>query len=62
VYLQASLLHTDRHYYQYHLSVRGASRSQDNPFAEPTLIYSNVTGGLGIFAAYNRTAFAMQLK
>ncbi len=62
VYLQASLLHTDRHYYQYHLSARNAIRNRDNPFAEPTLVYSNVTGGLGIFAAYNRTTFSMQLR
>ena len=62
IYLYASLLHTDRHYYQYHLSARGAIRSRDNPFAEPALVYSNVTGGLGIFAAYNRTTFFWQLK
>jgi len=61
-YLYAFLLHTDRHYYQYHLSVRGANRSQDNPFAEPAPVYSNVTGGLGIFAAYNRLTLFRQLE
>jgi hypothetical protein len=47
------LLQTDAHYYQYHLSVQ---RSRvDNPFTEPSLIYTNVTGGLGVFAGHNRS-------
>jgi hypothetical protein len=46
------IYHTDVHYFKYHrsLEMRGSS---DNPFIEPTLIYSNVSGGLGCFAAYN---------
>ena len=47
------LLQTDAHYYQYHRSVQ-RSRS-DNPFTEPSLVYTNVVGGLGVFAGYNRS-------
>ncbi|WP_373331262.1 DUF4249 domain-containing protein [Salmonirosea aquatica] len=47
------LLHTDVHYYQYHRSVQ-RSRG-DNPFMEPSLVYTNVVGGLGVFAGYNRS-------
>jgi hypothetical protein len=45
---------TDRAYYLYHESLRQHQQAQDNPFAEPVLVYSNVTGGLGVFAAYNQ--------
>ena len=51
------LLHTDIHYYQYHRSVQ-QSRG-DNPFTEPSLVYTNVTGGLGVFAGYNRSVRAI---
>ncbi|MCE7065511.1 DUF4249 domain-containing protein [Dyadobacter sp. CY326] len=43
---------TDVHYFKYHRSLEMRGNS-DNPFIEPTLIYTNVSGGLGCFAAYN---------
>lgn len=48
-YLQ--LLHTDRNYFLYHRSLQ--QTRGDNPFSEPALVYTNVKGGLGIFAGYN---------
>lgn len=39
-------------YYTFHQSLYNYNGGGD-PFSEPTLIYSNVTGGLGIFAAAN---------
>ncbi len=51
VYLQ--LLHTDENYYLYHRSLQQTRR--DNPFSEPALVYTNVDGGLGIFAGYSLT-------
>ena len=51
IYIQ--LLHTDVHYYEYHRSVQRSGG--DNPFTEPSLVYTNVTGGLGILAGYNRS-------
>lgn len=47
------LLNTDSHYYRFHRSVQQAG--EDNPFAEPALVYTNVKGGLGVFAAYNQS-------
>lgn len=44
----------DKHYYLYHKSVYAQLQNDDNPFAEPTLIYSNMVGGIGVFAAYNQ--------
>lgn len=45
------LLHTDRNYFEFHRSLR--LQNGDNPFTEPSLIYTNVKGGFGIFASYN---------
>lgn len=45
------LLHCNYDYYSFHRSLD--NYSGDNPFAEPTLIYSNVHNGRGIFAAAN---------
>lgn len=45
-----SIAVTDEHYYHYHKAVNNFDN--ENPFAEPTPIYSNIKGGLGVFAAY----------
>jgi hypothetical protein len=45
------LLHANYDYYSFHRSLE--NYGGDNPFAEPTLIYTNVKDGLGIFAASN---------
>jgi hypothetical protein len=55
-----SLLHVDAHYYHYHRSLELHDRATNNPFAEPVLIYTNVRGGLGIFAGYN--SFSIRIK
>lgn len=46
------IYNTDENYFKYHrsLELRGNS---DNPFVEPSLIFTNINGGLGCFAAYN---------
>lgn len=43
---------TDENYFRYHRSLEMRGNS-DNPFVEPSLIFTNITGGLGCFAAYN---------
>ncbi len=58
--LYVHLLTTDRSYFQYHRTLR--SNETGNPFVEPVLIYSNVEGGLGVFAAFNRTTLVLKLK
>lgn len=49
--LYISIAITDENYYKYHKSVN--SFEGDNPFSEPTPVFSNITGGLGIFAGLN---------
>ncbi|MGV3502945.1 MAG: DUF4249 domain-containing protein [Adhaeribacter sp.] len=53
---------TDRAYYLYHQSLDQHEDTNGNPFAEPVLIYSNVTGGLGVFAAYNQIKASYRLN
>jgi hypothetical protein len=53
---------TDKAYYQYNKSVgSGRGLNSDNPFAEPVLTYSNINGGLGVFAGYNMTRVDIDL-
>lgn len=41
---------TDDHYFKFHQSI--INYQDENPFAEPTPVYSNIEGGLGVFAAF----------
>ena len=53
---------TDKAYYLYNKSVSDSyGVSNNNPFAEPVLTYSNINGGLGIFAGYNMTRVDVDL-
>lgn len=45
------LLNCNYDYYMFHQSI--FNYSGDDPFSEPTQIYTNVTNGLGVFAAAN---------
>lgn len=51
---------TDDHYYNYHQSVYNFEG--DNPFAEPVPVYSNIEGGLGVFASYYQTNLEIDLQ
>lgn len=54
--MQFYLLSTDEHYYHFHQSLQ--RYEPENPFSEPTIVYSNVSNGLGVFAGFN--PFAME--
>ncbi|MCE7064551.1 DUF4249 domain-containing protein [Dyadobacter sp. CY326] len=49
--VRLEVLSIDEHYYKFFRSL--SNNNSDNPFVEPTLIYTNVEGGLGCFAAFN---------
>jgi hypothetical protein len=52
------LLQTDLNYYHFHKSIKDSQdRGEDSPFTESVLIFSNIKGGLGVFAGYNRKDF-----
>ncbi|MBI5010582.1 MAG: DUF4249 domain-containing protein [Bacteroidia bacterium] len=60
-FLKITLLNTEKSYYQYHKSLDNYNDSE-NPFSEPTLLYSNIEGGLGIFTSYTSEVVIMRLK
>jgi Domain of unknown function (DUF4249) len=41
--------------YKYELSRDLYNKSKDNPFAEPTILYSNINNGIGIFSITSRS-------
>jgi hypothetical protein len=50
--VQIEVLNIDENYYKFYRSIAN-SGDQDNPFVEPTLIFTNIEGGLGCFGAFN---------
>nr|WP_295927999.1 DUF4249 domain-containing protein [uncultured Dyadobacter sp.] len=52
IFVTMLLYNTDIHYFKYHQSLQ-SQIGTDNPFTEPAMIYGNIQGGLGCFAAYN---------
>jgi hypothetical protein len=59
-YYDVFLYNCSPSYYNFHKSLR--NYSGDNPFSEPTLIYSNVKGGFGCFGAYTRSMLRYKKK
>jgi len=60
-FLKIYLLNTDKEYNDFHQSLLNYS-SGDQPFNEPSSVYSNITGGLGIFAAYTIDSLTFRIK
>ncbi len=50
------VINSSEEYYRFHNTI--SNQSNDNPFAEPTIVYSNVENGLGIFAGYRQVRVA----
>lgn len=51
------LLNTNKDYYLLYTSLN--NYQEGNPFAEPSLIYTNIKGGLGVFAAYTLSKYRL---
>ncbi|HLP73504.1 MAG TPA: DUF4249 domain-containing protein [Bacteroidales bacterium] len=60
-FIKIYLLNTDKPYYDFHKSVANYVSGED-PFTEASPIYSNIKGGLGIFAAYTCDSIIVRLK
>lgn len=50
--VKAWLINCDYNYFQYHKTLQGA-QNNFGVFTEPSIVYSNIEGGLGCFGAYN---------
>ncbi|WP_077919272.1 DUF4249 domain-containing protein [Spirosoma sp. 209] len=49
------LFNTDQNYYQYHATLREQLNTPNSLFAGTPVLFSNMEGGYGVFAAYNAT-------
>jgi hypothetical protein len=47
------LLHITKEHYRYRKSYNTYRDAEDNPFAEPVLVFGNITNGYGIFSVFN---------
>lgn len=54
------ILNTNKDYFTYHKSLENFSGG-DNPFTEASPVYSNINGGLGIFAGYTVDSLVFRL-
>ncbi len=54
------LLTTSESYYNFRKSVVQQKLSEDNPFAEPVPIYTNIENGLGVFAGYSSSIYSLR--
>jgi hypothetical protein len=52
----AHVIHASEEYYRFHKAL--ANYNPSNPFVEPTIVYSNVENGLGVFAGYRQIRVA----
>ncbi len=57
--IEMILAHVDEAYYRYHLLRLNYSGS--NPFSEPTVMYNNVSGGVGVFGSYRLSKRTIQV-
>ncbi len=58
--LEISVFITDENYFNYHRTIN--TYQDENPFSEPTPVYSNINGGLGVFAAYRNSITEIDLR
>ncbi len=56
--IYVEILTVDDHYYKFKQTV--GHNSEDNPFVEPTLVYTNIEGGLGCFAGFNASGTSIK--
>ncbi len=54
------LLHINKEYYTYIKSLNSRENADDNPFAEPVNLYSNVVNGYGMFTTYAKAVDSIQ--
>ncbi len=54
---QMIVYQTDEAYYRFNNSILNSN--EGDPFSEPSITYTNIENGLGVFCAYNRKVFAI---
>ena len=61
VFMKIYLLNTEKSYYQFHQSLLNYDDGTV-PFSETSPLFSNITGGLGIFSAYTVDSIVIRIK
>ena len=56
------LYNLSKEFYAYQISLYKSIDGNDNPFAEPSPVFTNVKNGLGCFAGYTKTEVMVDLK
>ncbi len=59
VWLDVKLEQTDPSFYSYILSLDAYQQAHGNPFSEPVQVFTNVTGGFGIFSGLSTSHFSI---
>jgi hypothetical protein len=59
--LKIYLYHLEKSYYQYHKSLDDYDNG-GNPFSEATPVFSNITGGFGVFTSYTIDSLIVKYK
>jgi hypothetical protein len=62
IWLNVNLEQLDLSYYKYILSYSAYQNANGNPFAEPVQVFTNVTGGYGIFSGSSTSSFPIITK
>lgn len=57
-----TLSNVDENYYRYQAAIEQQGQAEDNPFAEPVLIPSNIQNGLGCFGAFNQSSLTVRVR
>lgn len=60
--IRVQLSNISKEFYDYQKSLSEHNRTDDNPFAEPIQVYTNVKNGFGCVAGYNRTETVVGTK
>jgi hypothetical protein len=60
--IRVQLSNISKEFYDYQKSLTEHNRTDDNPFAEPIQVYTNVKNGFGCVAGYNRTETVVGTK
>ncbi len=60
--IKIHLFSVDKNYFDYAQSVSSQYDNEGNPFADPTIIISNIEGGLGVFGAYTSKTVEKKLE
>jgi hypothetical protein len=61
LFINIYLFNTEKSYFSYHKSMMNYTSGED-PFTEATPVYSNISGGLGIFTAYTIDSLLLRLR